>query len=424
MQYDAAIMNLFRCGVALVLSIFTFSSLPAVAAFAPFLTRLNANQKRWPLTNTEGKTTTMLSPLTRIVVLSEEPAANRFPARVFVVTALDDSIQLGYLARSAVQKNKISPTSTEQWSAFLTDAQVELSLATIPSPSQADTPAFTQLVQILQQKINFLSTHRARLNEKKWVDFVAQVSQTLKINLADKPATLAHFHQLIFQSLNPKGSRGNLAARTVFVPLSVEWFQSDLKLAHYFDAEWIHGNFDMKLWGDSGEGLSRTPGQTAFAEMAARFVDLKNWLDTQDRARLYDPEYTWLQNFSAQNLSTVDRFIFVHDQTWNNGLQPQQWQDFIPVDQSFGTLTDPALLSVLIHEVNVNSVDPYFLPGDTHSPREDSTARWNRLAIEKSWTPPNNPNERAEEVSKIMGISPRLSTVVLGILLHELAQTH
>ena len=61
--------------------------------------------------------------------------------------------------------------------------------------------------------------------------------------------------------------------------------------------------------------------------------------------------------------------IFVHEFTWDETAQKDQFADYIPLDPQLYGVEPLPLLTVLIHELNVNSFE--FLYQDTHLAQED-----------------------------------------------------
>ena len=103
--------------------------------------------------------------------------------------------------------------------------------------------------------------------------------------------------------------------------------------------------------------------------------------------------------------------IFFSPKTWTNNSLSSKWADYVPVDQSLGGLPSDYLLSVMIHEINVNSRN--FLSSDTHSERENSIIL--RDCVKK-----NGASALALDpitLQKVFGYNPQIAVVYLKMIL-------
>lgn len=174
--------------------------------------------------------------------------------------------------------------------------------------------------------------------------------------------------------------------------------------------------FDARIvGGDSGEGLGESAdrGPSSFHAYKARLLALKA-LVAKD-ASATSPEGRWLASLDETSFVGVKRFIFIHEKTWDLEESGRRWAGYIAIDQSFGELRGRGVLSVLIHEINVNSFAPQFLPGDTHYDEELSRAAW---ASAGKGLPDL---ADAEKRRAFFGLNPFLGTIYLGYYADRLA---
>lgn len=263
------------------------------------------------------------------------------------------------------------PEEKANFEAFKEEALFQLNLAQKINPKT--NLYFDQTVQQLKQKINDLE-----LSEKEMQQLEKRWKETLIRTNISKPQQVSHFHKMIASVYDPKEGNQKSSERTLIVPLSVEWFESDPELKAFFEKEWIQSGYDIRIMsGYSGEGVTYNSKHTSemnesFSQMsqlmAKTFKFLKN--DIINKSILNSPEAQWLSQNNSFDLKKYARMIFFSPATWHENPEKRKWADYIPVDQSLGGLPSDYLLSVMIHEINVNS--PNFLCYDTHGPEEET----------------------------------------------------
>lgn len=279
-----------------------------------------------------------------------------------------------------------------------------------------NAPAYAGFLARTGKKLSCLSSHPDDA-AAAWPRFKSAVAAELAFDLGDKPAGLERFKSMIFSTYDPGGA---LSKSTMFVPLNKAWFQTDARLKKYYADKFLGGGFDVRIEGGaSGEGLSpnEKDPEDAFTAYKKTLFALRDHLATLGDAKISgSPEGKWLAGLDEGAFAGIRRMIFVHERTWERIGSVEQWAEYIPVDQSFPGLKPNYLLSVLIHEINVNSHDPFFLPSDTHLPKEDSDARRASVAA-KGIAELKDPLA----LRAFMGLEPFLGSVYLGIYADRLA---
>jgi hypothetical protein len=393
----------------------------------PPFRRLAASQKPWSLTDLHGNSLRPpldLTPMSRVVLLESQEGSPKKLLRVAVTSGSE--IRLGYLPASALtERNPKNVSYQDEISAYLSDARLNLTLAKKLSAKKNTAPEFQKTLDRLMDQLNCVDQSKNKITPSNWKIFVSGIQSKFENHPTHKVDTLERFQKAIFAVHNPSNANGTLSDRTLVVPLSLVWFNSHPELKHYFTNVWNPAKNDVKLAsGGSGEGITRsadTPDNMQYAEMFQRFLDTQAFIEKiKDPGLLNSPEYLWLKKMSAQNPKNFDRMIFIHPETWTAKPETASWQDYIPVDQSLGPIQSDPVLSTLIHEINVNSSSPGFLPDDTHGPYEESARLWNCAA---STAHASIANQNAHTQAQFLGIQPYLGTITLGMSLPELAKT-
>jgi hypothetical protein len=141
----------------------------------------------------------------------------------------------------------------------------------------------------------------------------------------------------------------------------------------------------------------------------------ENFILKSNKENLLDSqEMKWLQAQRKFAYNKYKRMIFLNPLTWERNSLTHPWADYIPVDQSLGGLKSDYLLSVLIHEMNVNS-DGY-LATDTHNPQEDNFALWECLKNKGIAEIGSDPTSK----QRAFGLNAQLSVVYLKMILGQL----
>ncbi len=285
--------------------------------------------------------------------------------------------------------------------------------------NQGGAPAYAGYLARIGMKLSCLSSHPNDA-AAAWPGFKSKVAAELAFDLTDKPGELKRFKTLIFSTYDPSGSGGPLSKSTMLVPLNKAWFMTDTRLKDYYAKKFLGGGFDVRIeGGSSGEGLTlnEKDPHDSFTAYKKTLFRLRDYVAGLGDARVAgSPEGKWLAGLDEDAFAGIRRMIFVHEHTWERIGSSDLWADYIPVDQSFPGLKPNYLLSVLIHEINVNSYDPSFLPSDTHLPKEDSYSRRASVAV-------NGLDELKDPLAlrAFMGLEPFLGSVYLGLYADRLA---
>lgn len=371
-------------------------------------------------------------PIARVSAAGEIPAYSRVividhlkkQKKLKVLYQVDGKIRSAVISETALLAPHARASAKDEQNAFLSEAKFQVKLAH-GFNIRDSVPQFFQLLNRLDQKIECIEKNRSKLSDEEWNEFVNQAKKDFARDPAGKPAILNRYTRQIFQVLNPERNGRDLASHTLYVPLSMQWIRKYPELENYFNEKWVKPRqFDLKFrGGNSGEGITQNRSSTSTepSEMdhyLAMLIDMKQQiLKMKDRSIQRTPEFQWLTEIDASSSKKFDRMIFIHEYTWAS--ESKGWQDFIPIDQTFGPVESDPLLSVLIHETNVNSYSPEFLAQDTHSPIENSARYWNCLGKTVSLAQLNSSTERQFQA---MGLQPQMGVVYLGMLVPKLAE--
>lgn len=344
---------------------------------------------------------------TRVIVLP----GPRLPGKVEVVAwkggkAVDGEVDEGLVDPPAAA----TVSDAAEARMFLEEASLTGALASALDKGLA--PDYTAFSRRLAAKLLCLAGKPAEV-EAQWPSFKKGVAKELAFDLADKPGELARFKKIIFGVLDPVVGDRRMSDETMLIPLNKAWFTAHPRLADYYKRNYLGGGFDIRIeGGNSGEGVTRRPGKPDESFDGYQ----KTLLATRDFARgLKDPaveatpEYRWLDGLSEASFEGIRRFIFVHEFTWGKIGSGRLWADYIAVDQNFPGLPANDLLSVLIHEINVNSDNPAFLPADTHLDPSSSIVAWKKIADE-GLAPLKDPAMKRD----FFGLNPYLGAIYLG----------
>ncbi len=322
-------------------------------------TEVKANSKRltglcqdtFPL-NLHQKKITDLPYANRVVILEEKKEETK------VVSFHQGNLVLGWVSSNAIS-NIVTPCLISSEKSYINDLEFTLKLISDLGFNQAIE--FKSIYE--KTKLAYQSSKKKIHQYWKDLELYHQTHLILKEKNAIKK--LATIQQLIFDVLNPD----NIKNKTLFIPLSLPWLNSHPKLKLYYETQW-ESKFDNHLSGSSGEGVSNYGPDSQFHELIDHYLKLKTFLQKEVPSLLQTPEGLWLATMTKEKFYEYSRFIFTHEQTWNQNGQ-NLWADYIPIDQSLGLLSSDYHLSVLIHEVNVNSSN--YLPFDTHDTKENVT---------------------------------------------------
>ncbi len=229
------------------------------------------------------------------------------------------------------------------------------------------------------------------------------------VNLNDKVTTLATYTDTLFQIFNPQSNGKTYKETTLFLPLSEDWFNSSALLKEYYQKVWISNGELNRFIGGSGEGVYV---DSQLVEIKSALLKLKDFVS--ETAVSNTSEGLWLASLTAENLSTISRMIFISTNTWHYDYT-QKYAEGIALVNTVGIIQVPPLLTVLIHEMNVNRFSMPFFPRDTHIPDYDT---------EDIWTKPQNKAEfrqkvltDIESIDKLYQSSCFINALILSLIL-------
>lgn len=332
-----------------------------------------------------------------------------------IIFHLDGKIREGLVDEKAFTGEKTCPQKEEipKAQAFYEEALFQLNLAKRIHPKA--NAYFDQTIDELLQKI-----YKSRQDpnafseiESKWKEQINKIS-------SNKVERVQNFQAMIKKAYDPKSNSENKTSdTTLMVPLSVEWFNSTSELKTFFQKTWLNSGYDIRiLSGGSGEGVSYYPDKSDSTNES--FLQMKSLLEktaefikksAKDPDFKNSPEARWLENLPQLASSKIERMIFFSPNTWNYQSENNKWAEFIPIDQSLGGLPSDYLLSVMIHEINVNS--PNFLASDTHAP-EDETRKLRQCLSQYGI---DELGQDSATLERFFGISSQIEAIYLKAIL-------
>jgi hypothetical protein len=231
---------------------------------------------------------------------------------------------------------------------------------------------------------------------------------TFRLNSRDRVETLNRYTSTIFSAYNPQSEEGTYQETTLFLPLSEDWFRGDEKLNEHFTKFWVpNGNLN-RFVGYSGEGVI---GEK-LVEIKAELLRLKNIV--KDTTAKNTPEASWLQQLNPTNLKNIKRVFFISNGTW--GIRDDaRYAEGIALMNSIGIFQAPPLLSVLLHEMNVNSDTIPFFPFDTHLPPEYTKEIWEKSKEDTTFE--KNVLNDINSIDKLYQSVGCINALVLSIIL-------
>ena len=292
--------------------------------------------------------------------------------------------------------------------AFSEEATFQLDLAKKINPHS--NPYFDRAVKELGQSLELkkISPRQFLSIEKRWKQKVSKAQ-------LDKVKQVQHFKNMIQNVYDPS----HILDSTLLVPLSRQWFESEPELSQFWQQTWIDSGFDLRiLAGASGEGVSFDPTKSdfeneSFLQMESLMEATSHFIqnEAQNKRLKQSPEAKWLVNQMNYGFKNYRRMIFFSPKTWTNNSLANKWADYVPVDQSLGGLASDYLLSVMIHEINVNSHN--FLSSDTHSEKENSILL--RNCVKKNGASALSLDPIT--LQKVFGYNPQIAVVYLKMIL-------
>ena len=345
------------------------------------------------------------------------------PAGLNVVRlSQDDQSQILFHFQGQVQEGLISKIAFEgAWGcaedqnlphrgAFFEEATFQLDLAQRINPHS--NSSFDRAVKEITQSLAL-----KKLSHSQFLSIAKRWQQKISQAQFDKVKQVQHFKDLIQNVYDPS----HILDSTLLVPLSRQWFESGPELAQFWQKTWINSGFDLRIMaGASGEGVSFDPRKSdfeneSFLQMEALMEATSHFIQNEahNKRLKQSPEAKWLVNQIKYGFKNYRRMIFFSPKTWTNNSQTTKWADYVPVDQSLGGLASDYLLSVMIHEINVNSHN--FLSSDTHSEMNDSMIL--RDCVKKNGASALSLDPLT--LQKVFGYNPQIAVVYLKMILAQ-----
>jgi len=191
-------------------------------------------------------------------------------------------------------------------------------------------------------------------------------------------------------------------------------------LPQFYKKKWFDSGKDIRIRsGASGEGVSYYPGRPDLSEAFSEMVELMSKTDefvrkSKNPTLMKSPEAIWLTKQKEIGFTNYQRLIFIHPGTWENDSSKVYWAEYVAIDQNLGGLPSEYLTSVLIHEINVNSLG--YLATDTHSDYESNVQIWECLSKK-------GVHELAQTpimLQRAFGLNAQISVIYLKMILDRL----
>lgn len=212
----------------------------------------------------------------------------------------------------------------------------------------------------------------------------AEQKETLKTDKANKPETLQRLSSAIFTQINPDENGGKFSDHTLYVPITMQWINSNKIMQDLFKSEWVPTGISQYVGlppqedpNPSGEGVTRLANLPMFDLLFTAFGHM--WEAIKNTSVAQTPEGQWLSKINDQTKKNTERLIFIHSGSWESPAD-KRFADGVPINYSFGPLQSSGLMALMLHETNVNSAQTQMLPSDTHMTEE---------GIKKSWDASN-----------------------------------
>jgi len=335
-----------------------------------------------------------------------------------IVYHLGNQVFEGLISEEAFTGKKSCKESEEaNVEAFLEEASFAIDI--LKDMNLEVNSAFMKETLLLEKKIKLLKKN-AEMIAPSFKEFSKEWKNQFIFPPNNKVLRVERLQGLIAQSYDPvlldkvKMSKG-----TLVVPISQNWMQSIPKLKKFYQEVWLDSKKDIRISvGQSGEGLSYSPDNSYNNDSYLEMVGLLNQTEefiknSKDPQLLASDEYQWLVKQKNQGYTKYRRMIFFSPATWDRSTPEYSWAEFIPVDQSLGGLHSDHLLSVMLHEINVNSNN--FMLTDTHGPYEQNAAMWE--CLKKNGMAQLSRDSHSLQYA--FGLNPQLSMVYIKMVLDQ-----
>jgi hypothetical protein len=229
---------------------------------------------------------------------------------------------------------------------------------------------FDKLFNDIKSQKNIIESY----NEAQIIDWLNKL-KTIVVE-ENKVETLDKITSIVFNTYNPlNDSNIDYKSETLFIPISEQFFALNSELQNYYQKYWMNDGNLNRLQGNSGEGVTN---KTDIDFIFTKLKDLQKFLEEKNLL-LNSPEYDWLTYANNIDFTKIDRLIFISRSTWDMNKY-SRYADYIAILNTICWYGFVPLISVLIHEMNVNSYKTNFFPqGDTHKSKENAEIIWQKI---------------------------------------------
>lgn len=258
-------------------------------------------------------------------------------------------------------------------------------------------------------KVTQFKNEIEQLNDELLIEKFTNI--TINPDSNDKLFILNHYKNLIFENYNPNYKSIDFRQTTLFCPLSIDFFLSDSKLYEYYELNFTNDWNLNRFIGGSGEGISSKEYINDFYQ---KIKKLQSFLENEN-IRTESSELIWLQSLTPDFINTIHRVIFISNETWHKDVN-DVYAEFIGIANSLAWIKIPPILSVLIHEINVNNgtVSSGFLPqGDTHISPKDTEIILSKICKSHTYI---NQNVLADELDDLYQTSRNIELLCYAII--------
>lgn len=347
------------------------------------IVRLGAtdNISRWALRdedgsliyNDEGKGI-YLPAGTRVVVLNPNPKNESY---THIVVWYDKNYYEGFIHNSALTSvatdEKLQQYGKEL---FMNDAWHIVSLTKsiineiqkyyteiMLSDAKIKFGSFEKMLSKIEDRLNQIETGELQLTNEMLVE--SNFTEGIQNIEGDNVATINKLAKIIFSILNPKSKYSedkSTSQDTLIFPINIKWFNSSTIMKEYYNNQ-LSSEIKQTFAGSSGEGISINHSDYDFNLLLNQILKLKDFVVSNESEVKDSPEKKWLIKISPEDILKTKLIVFLSESSWEMTSE-NMWAEFVPVDQSIGNIKSNRLLSILIHELNVNA--DFLSAEDTH----------------------------------------------------------
>jgi hypothetical protein len=343
--------------------------------FSPIV-RLGAteNISRWALRDEDGDLIysdegkgIYLPAGSRVVKLSSNPKNKNY---THIIVWYNMNYLEGYIHNSALT-NDASDENLHQYSKelFINDAWHIISLTRsiinelqeyytdkMLSEAKIQFGPFDKMLSSIENRLNQIETGELQLTNEMLVKLDSEFTEGFETLEGDKVATVNKIADIIFSILNPESKYSEnkrTSEDTMIFPISKNWFNDSPLMKEYYSNQFPAEIKDTFI-GSSGEGISINHPDFDFKLLLNQILELKYFVESNESQIKDSSEKKWLMELSTEEVSNTKLMIFFSENSWEL-TSKNMWADLVPMDQSLGNIESNRLLSILIHELNVNA---------------------------------------------------------------------